>query len=441
MKIKEGDILKVNKDINYYYEHCPICNSEVVSQCKCRIGNRMCSKHHNWYIKDNNVIYGTGHGGSKSEPIEINESIIKVNLNKLKELLENEYEFIDVKFSGKDCLIVTFGDNSVKVFNNGKTIGLEKFPHATIKLFIKRVLYPNKLYPTSPVLEQSRTNKKRERGDGKSTDLKMNPETYALRRKVIDYIYRAKKIYETLTGQRNWKRVNVRIVKLSPEDVLKGVLGYASLEGFDIRIPATTLKKYKEQVLHEIVFHELLHAMYGIGHDTNNRLMTGIIDSHLTHEQIDKLFSDYVKKLNNIKEMKITKNYLKSLIYEIFNEQVEKRKYVKVSPEMKSKMNLYRSTKQKDFTPIINDLKSTPEFNAIIKKDYKLVSSDKQEKNGIIIFRNDKTKQSFKIDSFGRVAKFTKDIEGTYIIKPSVLKPLETVEDYVKILKSLTNKI
>lgn len=227
MLVKEGDKLKITKPVEYYKEHCPICDGPVVGHCKCFIGSKHCSNKHAWYIKDNNVIYGTGHGGSKSEPIEIKE-------------------------------------------------------------------------------------------------------------------------------------------------------------------------------------------------------------------QKNNLFS--AKKFNN-KKMKITKDYLKELINEVLVEQLEKRKYVKVSPEIKSKMDLYKQTKQKDYTPIVNSLKETPEYKAIIAKGYGLKSSDRQEKTGILIFRNEKTKQSYKVDSLGRVAKFTKDVEGSYIIKPTALKPLETVDDYKKILKTLETKM
>jgi hypothetical protein len=48
---------------------CPICHSEAVSWCKCRIHSCMCDNGHTWYDKDGHTYLGDGHHGPDREVI------------------------------------------------------------------------------------------------------------------------------------------------------------------------------------------------------------------------------------------------------------------------------------------------------------------------------------------------------------------------------------
>lgn len=60
-----------------------------------------------------------------------------VNLQHIRELLESNYEFIECEQEGSDCLRVDHGDNSVWIYENGSTDGLETMSKS-IMYFIKR---------------------------------------------------------------------------------------------------------------------------------------------------------------------------------------------------------------------------------------------------------------------------------------------------------------
>jgi len=115
------------------------------------------------------------------------------------------------------------------------------------------------------------------------TNRKMNPDTYKLRREVINIIYQAKNL---LKG--NMERVDVRITDCSDERVL----GTARMNGKMIWIPASSVKESKLRLRH-IVLHELLHTLYGIGHIEKCRLMSSTIKNTTTRQQ-DHLFLGHV---------------------------------------------------------------------------------------------------------------------------------------------------
>lgn len=109
------------------------------------------------------------------------------------------------------------------------------------------------------------------------------------------YIYRAKKL---LGGKM--PRIDIRITDLtSPELIKQGTLAQARLKDKIIWVPGDTLDTYK-QYLHEIVFHELLHTIYGIDHKNNCPLMdTTIQGKPLDSNLIDNLFLKYAKEYGN----------------------------------------------------------------------------------------------------------------------------------------------
>lgn len=102
----------------------------------------------------------------------------------------------------------------------------------------------------------------------------MNNDTYKLRRMVMDYIYRAKKL---LGG--DMPRVEVRIVDFSPEAVRRGVAGLGAMGGhivwFSGKFLEVTLEDPKwKNYLQELVYHELLHALYAVPHIESSPLMS-----------------------------------------------------------------------------------------------------------------------------------------------------------------------
>ena len=89
---------------------------------------------------------------------------------------------------------------------------------------------------------------------------KMDSEVYKLRRKVINVIYEIKE-------QFNIPRITVRIA--DRHDV---ILGVARLKDNIIWITEESITDPRYD-LRTLVMHELLHAIYGIGHDKKCPLM------------------------------------------------------------------------------------------------------------------------------------------------------------------------
>ena len=96
-------------------------------------------------------------------------------------------------------------------------------------------------------------------------NLKMDSETYKLRRQVMKYIYEAKEVCDL-------PRVDVRIT-----DNYKTVLGRGRFSRKIIWIPRKGLDD-KRYDLRKIVYHELAHAAYNAPHDKSDRLMKPVYD-------------------------------------------------------------------------------------------------------------------------------------------------------------------
>ena len=131
------------------------------------------------------------------------------------------------------------------------------------------------------------TNKKMDR-DGK---------VYALRRQVMDYIYRAKRLLEANLPDYIWNRIDIRITDLTPEAVIQRILGTARVRDYIIWIPQSTLEGGYKNHLHQIVFHEILHAAFGVEHDESCQLMAPLVTKEpLDPKTVDDLFLMYVKR-------------------------------------------------------------------------------------------------------------------------------------------------
>ena len=105
--------------------------------------------------------------------------------------------------------------------------------------------------------------------------LKMNDETYKLRKKVINIIYDVNKFCNKNNLQK-LPRIEVRIVSDIPkckEGKYKGskIIGYAYEGGKVIHIPETTLN-FKDNKILFVVLHEILHSI-GFKHKKGCPLM------------------------------------------------------------------------------------------------------------------------------------------------------------------------
>jgi len=136
----------------------------------------------------------------------------------------------------------------------------------------------------------------------------MNPETYALRRQVMDFIYRAKKLLRNELNV-NLPRQEIRVIDQDPEvflmyegDFIPNLfVGCATMGGNDIYIPAKSLSgKYDVQ---GIVYHEILHSAFCMQHDPKTILMSPYVPQlgKYTPEQLDAELVKEVKKARGIK--------------------------------------------------------------------------------------------------------------------------------------------
>jgi hypothetical protein len=120
-------------------------------------------------------------------------------------------------------------------------------------------------------------------------NLPMNAETYALRRKVIEIIYRASALLTT-----RLPRVEVRITE--PTNWRKGEswVGRAIMGDNKIWIPSNTLDM-GESWVNEVVYHELIHAIFGVGHNEDCPLMSSNVKG-ISIADAEKLFVEYAEK-------------------------------------------------------------------------------------------------------------------------------------------------
>ena len=113
---------------------------------------------------------------------------------------------------------------------------------------------------------------------------KMNDDTYALRRKVIDIIYEAK--------NRGFKlpRIEVRVVNTETERAC----GYAYLNQKVVHINEKWINKDIESLTH-IVLHEIVHAVTGFAHDSKCYLMQPQLPYLPTLSKSWDRFAHYIK--------------------------------------------------------------------------------------------------------------------------------------------------
>lgn len=138
------------------------------------------------------------------------------------------------------------------------------------------------------------TTKRKSANDTKKhgKNLKMNDNTYAMRREVMTFVYEAKNFLKS--NGINLPRIDIRIT----EDGVGRHLGLARLGDNIVWIPVQTLNKAKyKPFLRDIVFHEIVHASTGFGHDDLCPLMSPCIGRKpMTTTKLQKVFLTYFKK-------------------------------------------------------------------------------------------------------------------------------------------------
>jgi len=113
------------------------------------------------------------------------------------------------------------------------------------------------------------------------TNREMNDETYALRRKVMGFVYEAREVL----GEA-FKRVDIRITDCDRE----GRLGEAKMGDCIIWIPAATIEKAKRDLdIRHVVFHEIAHAIFAAPHNEGCMLMARVVRHTTRKMQNDAL--------------------------------------------------------------------------------------------------------------------------------------------------------
>lgn len=115
----------------------------------------------------------------------------------------------------------------------------------------------------------------------------MNTQTYKLRKEAMKFVYEAKLLDPTLP------RITVRIT-----DNADTILGMARFNKNIIWIVEKSITK-NQYDLRTVVFHEILHAVYGIHHDESCPLMKAI-HSPLSKRDCEYHFKKWIKRSQTI---------------------------------------------------------------------------------------------------------------------------------------------
>lgn len=120
-------------------------------------------------------------------------------------------------------------------------------------------------------------------------NLKMNDDVFAMRRRVIGFLYEAKKLYPEMP------RVEVRITEGKELADNKVLLGMASLRVKHISITKDAIG-YDNDKLRHVVFHELVHTLFHVLHNEKCPLMCATVKKPATKTQAENVFKKHLKK-------------------------------------------------------------------------------------------------------------------------------------------------
>jgi hypothetical protein len=129
-------------------------------------------------------------------------------------------------------------------------------------------------------------NKRRNMKVAQIKNHKMNDLVYKKRRQVMNLIYEVKKEF------LSFPRIEVRIGEARDHNVL----GVAKLSKKQIWITDRALNM-SQDALRNIVYHEIVHAVTGFGHDDMCPLMKPSLDGYLLNKkQCMKYLKKYIKE-------------------------------------------------------------------------------------------------------------------------------------------------
>jgi hypothetical protein len=129
-------------------------------------------------------------------------------------------------------------------------------------------------------------NKRRNMKVAQIKNHKMNDLVYKKRRQVMNLIYEVKKEF------LSFPRIEVRIGEARDHNVL----GVAKLSKKQIWITDRALNM-SQDALRNIVYHEIVHAVTGFGHDDKCPLMKPSLDGYLLNKkQCMKYLKKYIKE-------------------------------------------------------------------------------------------------------------------------------------------------
>ena len=115
---------------------------------------------------------------------------------------------------------------------------------------------------------------------------KMSPETYKLKRAVLDIIYKAKRM-----TQLPWIQVKVGDATAGND----ATLGLAKLRANKLWITEKAINYGPEKLTH-VVLHEVLHAVYGKDHDESCPLMAACLPAKpLSQDECYRHFVKHIK--------------------------------------------------------------------------------------------------------------------------------------------------
>lgn len=133
-------------------------------------------------------------------------------------------------------------------------------------------------------------SKKNRYETSRAKNLKMDDDVYKLRREVMKYIYEARELAEL-------PRINIRITDdmegTEPDTKILGLAGMG--DTVIIWIPKYTLKKGYD--LRTIVFHEILHTVYGIDHVNDENDIMYPYHEKLSKTKAEKEFKKWVRRV------------------------------------------------------------------------------------------------------------------------------------------------
>lgn len=116
------------------------------------------------------------------------------------------------------------------------------------------------------------------------TNYKMDNRVYQLRRKVIDMIYEVKNEIKSLP------RIDVRI----GEHKCNRILGVAALKQCIVWITEDAINQGEDR-LRNTVYHEIVHAVTGFGHDESCPLMESKANHVLNKQECMQALKKYIK--------------------------------------------------------------------------------------------------------------------------------------------------